>query len=669
MVASAEHDAYPTTSLDAARLYGAMEWRVVPVTPGSKVPAVRDWVNVATTDPAVIDGWWNSLEFANCGVAIVTGRKSGLWVLDVDVANGKVGLETLKALIAEHGEGKLPDTLVTRTPTGGFHYFWQYPQGVEVYNSASNRLGAGLDVRGEGGQVNAPPTTRKIGGYCWHRGRGPYDAKVAPAPAWLVDLVAERPKATTPPVPSLSAVSETNKLLLDAPGFVADYNASHTWDDLLMRDGWTLSGSDAHGVRFWTRPGKEERDGISASTNYAGTDCLYVWTTSISWLPSERMYDRYGYMVHRHFDGDFKAAGREQNKTVLAGPSVSLALVPDGPPVSPPPVPGETAGENGTSDGVPEIQKLSLMRSLKVDFSADGAFWNTDLEESDFLIPPFIARGRGHALYASAKAGKSYVVLQAIAAACIPGHKSWAEPVAEPISVLYLDYEMTEADLRERLEMFGYSKGDDYSRLHYVKASGMGADLDTPDGGAELVAHAVEWGVDLVVVDTLSRAVKGEENEADTVRAFYHYTGGRLKQPHNIALLRLDHAGKDIGRGQRGTSSKNDDVDVVWRLERAGNGNVLKCTHQRMGWLPEEIVLNYTEDDDGHSYHVRGVVSFPEGTKEIMDALAAADAPLDVSRAQARRDYGIRGKNEVLQAAIQCRKQEIERRGINGILG
>ena len=57
----------------------------------------------------------------------------------------------------------------------------------------------------------------------------------------------------------------------------------------------------------------------------------------------------------------------------------------------------------------------------------------------------------------------------------MPGHTSWAEVPDEPITILYLDYEMTDDDLRERLEIFGYGPNDDYSRLHYVKASGVGA--------------------------------------------------------------------------------------------------------------------------------------------------------------------------------------------------
>ena len=82
-------DAYPQTPLDAAHLYATMGWRVVPVTPETKVPSVKNWVDAATLDRGVVDGWWNSMSHANDGVAIVTGRRSKLWVLDVDVANGK----------------------------------------------------------------------------------------------------------------------------------------------------------------------------------------------------------------------------------------------------------------------------------------------------------------------------------------------------------------------------------------------------------------------------------------------------------------------------------------------------------------------------------------------------------------------------------------------------
>jgi hypothetical protein len=66
-----------------------------------------------------------------------------------------------------------------------------------------------------------------------------------------------------------------------------------------------------------------------------------------------------------------------------------------------------------------------FLHSLAIDFSADGPFWSADEDASEWLIPDFVARGRGHALYAEAKKGKSFVALAAIAAAAIPGHEAW----------------------------------------------------------------------------------------------------------------------------------------------------------------------------------------------------------------------------------------------------
>ena len=132
----------------------------------------------------------------------------------------------------------------------------------------------------------------------------------------------------------------------------------------------------------------------------------------------------------------------------------------------------------------------------------------------------------------------------------------------EPIEVLYLDYEMTIRDVVERLEDMGYDDPDALGRLHYASLPSLDP-LDSETGGRAIVDMAQHLKVKLVVVDTFSRAVRGEENEADTVRNWYRWTGQLLKAA-GIAFLRIDHAGKDAKLGQRGTSAKNDDVDVVW---------------------------------------------------------------------------------------------------------
>jgi Bifunctional DNA primase/polymerase, N-terminal/AAA domain len=609
---------YPTP-IEAAACYASIGWRVAPVSPGLKKPPFNEWQNVATTDLQTISSWWNG-PYQGHGVCIVTGRQSGVWVLDVDVANGKQGATSLRQLLEAHGVERLPATYVAHTPSGGLHYFFRYPEDREIFNSASKKLGPDLDVRGEGGQVNAYPTSRDGKSYRWADGRAPWelDCDLIPeAPEWLVDLVAEG-------APTPSAAEIDRVLLRDVPDYVTAYNEKHTWVELLAGSGWTLDRTDGQGVSYWVRPGKDARLGISATTNYNGSDLLYVFTTSIPWLESDRAYDKYGFVTRRDHNGDFtKAAEIIGGITTAAKAAKGIdftVLLPGAIVQAPKDEP---------------VDELSKFEQAEIPLSSES-FWNAKEEDQEFLVAPFIGRGRAHALFAAAKVGKSYIVLQALAAAAVPGHSSWAETPADPIKILYLDYEMTEDDLRERLETFGYGPGDDFSRFHYIKASMLGADLDTYEGGKALLEQATKWGVELVVIDTMSRAVSGDENDADTVRKFYQHTG-RVLKANGIAWVRIDHAGKDGAKGQRGSSSKNDDVDVVWKLERTENGAVLQLTHSRVFWMPQSIALENVDAGNGAVVHKRSVAAgWPSGTAEAARRWFELGIPVDASRRTAK---------------------------------
>ena len=107
------------------------------------------------------------------------------------------------------------------------------------------------------------------------------------------------------------------------------------------------------------------------------------------------------------------------------------------------------------------------------------------------------------------------------------------------------------------------------------------------------------YGIELVVIDTTARAVEGAENDADTLRAFYRWTGLALKSK-KCTYIRADHAGKDTSKGQRGTSAKNDDVDVVWRFTKRGADNILlEATHRRMSWIPEKVEIELRDTPQG----------------------------------------------------------------------
>lgn len=163
--------------LPSALEYAARGWRVLTVYPGEKRPSMKDWPTEASSDPDAVRDLWVQRPDSNIGIA--TGAGSGFFVLDIDPKNG--GDESLTDLCIEHGA--LPRTRTVRTGSGGTHYYFAMPD-FEVTNSPGRLKGTGIDVRGEGGQVLAPPSVTALGDY-----RLQLDAAILPAPAWLLDLI------------------------------------------------------------------------------------------------------------------------------------------------------------------------------------------------------------------------------------------------------------------------------------------------------------------------------------------------------------------------------------------------------------------------------------------------------------------------------------------------
>lgn len=151
----------------------------------------------ASTDQRLIADWWAQWPDANVGVR--TGAASGLLVLDIDVDSR--GEESLARL--EEGHGRLPATLTAHTGGGGRHLFFRHP-GEDIRNSAG-KLGHGLDIRGDGGYIVAPPSRHASGrAYRWQEGGGFGEAAVAEPPSWLLDLLSNgqvrQPGPTVVPV-------------------------------------------------------------------------------------------------------------------------------------------------------------------------------------------------------------------------------------------------------------------------------------------------------------------------------------------------------------------------------------------------------------------------------------------------------------------------------------
>ncbi len=154
--------------------------------------------------PTDIDFWWDRWPEANVGV--ITGWVSALIVVDIDPRNG--GDATIATLEAE--AEPLPATVTSLTGGGGRHLFYAHP----THLVPSRPLGAGVDLKAEGGLVVVPPSQHASGEpYRWSPGHGPGEHELAPLPGWLehlsVTLDDARPAGSRVPVTRTEAEQAT----------------------------------------------------------------------------------------------------------------------------------------------------------------------------------------------------------------------------------------------------------------------------------------------------------------------------------------------------------------------------------------------------------------------------------------------------------------------------
>ena len=133
-----------------------------------------------------------------------------------------------------------------------------------------------------------------------------------------------------------------------------------------------------------------------------------------------------------------------------------------------------------------------------------------------------------------------------------------------------------------------------------------------------------------VIIDTASKVIAGEENSNDTQQAFYRNTVVPLKRT-GVAVLVLDHTGKDIERGARGGSAKTDNVDLAFELLIRGKDTLsLKNTHARFRDAALEDKVTYLKriTDPELRHHVENVDQHNEDVIEICLAAIRRLAPL-----------------------------------------
>lgn len=631
------------TVRDEAHYYASRGWHVIPIRPGEKRPAIDAWVEHATTDHQLIDEWWTA--HPNHGVGIVTGERSGIFALDVDPQHG--GDDTLADL--EHEHGQLPDTIETITGSGGRHVLFAWPG----WNPGTNAqaLGPGLDIRADGGQIVAPPTIHPNGrAYCWETAHDPHDG-LGPtaAPEWFLALL----QPVSAPVPRREIVPYKGE---PRPG--DRFAASVTWPELLESDGAhcvarRVDRQTGHPYELWVRPGKNARDGASASLYYAGTDLLKVFSTNWPGLVAGETYSRFGYLAATRYRGDHNAAARaladidnEKVSAWIAGLPTDERAV---------------AATTDDDDGLDESwQRVDLGPALRGEVTA--------------VTPTILARddhqrllyaGRVNGIHGDSGDGKTWVA----DIAC-------AQELAAGNHVIWIDFEDNELVLTERLRILDVPTDTIDERCHYHRPTAPFDDHAV----AHIAAETTTCAATLVVIDSLGEAfgIEGVDEDRDREVGPWLRRVARRLADTGAAILLIDHStkAKDNPLFPSGSKRKRAAItgasyllDAVSPLTRERGGRLrLICAKDRHGTYrrgdPAAIVDFAIYPDGGWSIKVwppRATSDAPdEKLRTIARAAirAAKRAGRPMTGRELRELMNVRASHELKLAAIDYAIQE-----------
>jgi hypothetical protein len=183
------HRGFPVFPCNPATKAPLTEPDVDPVS-GKKIDGTGGF-RKASLDPEKIKAWWN--KYPNAMIGIPTGSRSGIWAVDPDAPkppNNIDGRQNWAELTAKNG-GR-PHTHTHNTPGGGQHIVFKYRADKPVTNREGGLARLGINVRGEGGYIIAPPSLTADGKqYDYDE---PLDVfRFADAPSWLYDLILTAP--------------------------------------------------------------------------------------------------------------------------------------------------------------------------------------------------------------------------------------------------------------------------------------------------------------------------------------------------------------------------------------------------------------------------------------------------------------------------------------------
>ena len=569
-----------TIPVATAMAYLAAGLSCLPATKTRKHPAIGSWKNWQTRLPTEVEvrAWFSNAHDAIC---VVSGAVSGnLECLDFD--NGG---ELFAAWIERVDTGLLAQLVIEQTPSGGYHVCYRVAGNGEQGTGAVDgnlKLARGIrdgkqktliETRGEGGLFLCAPTE----GYSLQQGDFAHLATITPdARQALVDAACsldELPAATTPTSPAGANVAQRGADFAPAGGKDAfdlapgdDFNARGDIHPLLEAAGWQFCGVKPDGNEQWTRPGKDPRNGVSATYKDGS---FYVFSSNAAPFEPNVKYSPFAVYATLNHNGDYTAAasallsqGYGKAKSGVDG--VTLNLKP-------------TASASGT--GQAEEGPIPL-GTLKRRFP----------EMRPVLIDGFLRIGETMNIIAAPKTGKSWLVTQL--AICVASGTEWFGHVCTAGKVLLIDNELHEETSANRIPLVVEAMRKVNPNLPNVDDM---IDVWNLRGKWKSIADLAVWlpkfkesGYRMIVIDAFYRALPKDtdENDNGSIASIYNLIDTFAKKV-GCSFVLIHHTSK----GNQSQKSITDVGAGAGSQSRAADTHLILREHKDDGFLVLEAVV------------------------------------------------------------------------------
>ena len=627
---------------DYARLYRELGWQVVPACMPTadgiwKRPAIK-WKHLThslDSEQAFIDKFYGH-EGGNVG--IITGEcSSNLFVVDLDEQRHISATKWWEGILAECNDGQEFDTPAQRTGGGGRQIFFRMPEGRQMPTGKSP---IGVDIRGQGGFVMAPPSLHSSGArYDWLPDYEPWALEVMEAPealiaAALAILEAAEPASGSQTGSEPAVHTETPANARSLAGELLDgreeYMTQMVWARVvdLYRESPVLPADlstrlrdafDNYCRNVKSRihePGTPnhillEREGrgitaFSQKWNYA----IGQWGTKIAQAASTP-------------SPSHKSGGSLISAAVKAVTTASGARVD--------PTTGEVIDDGFTTSR----DVYAALSEAEIDAMPDPEWVIQGL---------IIERGLGF-IYGRPGSGKSFVALD-IALRSAHRLPDWfGREIVRNGPVVYLSCEGT-GDMKFRIAAWRVDKGVERSDQFYLVHESINfmteADVAKVLRTIQSVAERAGAHPALVFVDTVSRVLPGaDENKQQDMTLFVRACDA-IREAFHCAVVGVHHTSREGNlRGSTVFDGAGDFLLAVEREEDARTG-VLHATKVKAaadGWrLGYELRLSPTGDLRGteslvvHPVEIEaptGTTAVPADRRILNEALAAMQAAWD----------------------------------------